>query len=54
MAAATDIPLVASGGVTTLDDVSKLVEMKMPAAIVGRSIYDGVMQLEDVIRIAGD
>ena len=26
----------------------------MPAAIVGRSIYDGVMQLDQVIEIAGD
>ncbi|MEM6978666.1 MAG: 1-(5-phosphoribosyl)-5-[(5-phosphoribosylamino)methylideneamino]imidazole-4-carboxamide isomerase [Planctomycetota bacterium] len=51
---ATDIPLVASGGVTTLDDVRQLVEMAMPAAIVGRSLYDGVMQLSDVIEIAGD
>ncbi|QDT60048.1 1-(5-phosphoribosyl)-5-[(5-phosphoribosylamino)methylideneamino] imidazole-4-carboxamide isomerase [Stieleria bergensis] len=54
MAAATDIPLVASGGVTTYEDVQKLVEMQMPAAIVGRSIYDGVMQLDEVIKIAGD
>lgn len=54
MAAATDIPLVASGGVTTYEDVQKLVEMGMPDAIVGRSIYDGVMELEEVIRIAGD
>ena len=54
MQAATDIPLVASGGVTTLDDVRQLVEMQMPAAIVGRSLYDGVMQLEDVISLAGD
>ncbi|WP_146521628.1 1-(5-phosphoribosyl)-5-[(5-phosphoribosylamino)methylideneamino]imidazole-4-carboxamide isomerase [Stieleria varia] len=54
MAAATDIPLVASGGVTTLDDVRQLVEMKMPAAIVGRSIYDGVMKLKDVLDVAGD
>ena len=54
MASATDIPLVASGGVTTYDDVQKLVQMEMPAAIVGRSIYDGVMQLDQVIEIAGD
>ena len=54
MAAATDIPLVASGGVTTYDDVQMLVEMGMPAAIVGRSIYDGVMQLQKVIAIAMD
>ena len=54
MSAATDIPLVASGGVTTLADVGKLVEMKMPAAIVGRSIYDGAMKLEEVFAVAGD
>ncbi len=54
MAAATDIPLVASGGVTTLDDVARLVKMNMPAAIVGRSIYDGVMKLEEVLDVAGD
>ena len=54
MAAATDIPLVASGGVTTLDDVRNLVDMQMPAAIVGRSLYDGAMKLEDVLRVAGE
>ena len=54
MAAATDIPLVASGGVSTLDDVQRLVQMNMPAAIVGRSLYDGAMELEDVLRIAGE
>jgi phosphoribosylformimino-5-aminoimidazole carboxamide ribotide isomerase len=54
MSVATDIPLVASGGVTTYDDVRNLVKMEMPAAIVGRSIYDGVMLLDQVIEIAGD
>lgn len=54
MMEATDVPLVASGGVTTLDDVRRLVQMEMPAAIVGRSIYDGVMKLEEVLDIAGD
>lgn len=54
MAAATDIPLVASGGVTTLADVEKLVEMQMPACIIGRSLYDGAMSLDEVLRIAGD
>jgi phosphoribosylformimino-5-aminoimidazole carboxamide ribotide isomerase len=52
MAAATDIPLVASGGVTTYEDVERLVAMKMPAAIIGRSLYDGVMELERVLQIA--
>lgn len=54
MAAATDIPLVASGGVTTLDDVRRLVEMAMPACIIGRSLYDEAIDLADVLRLAGD
>jgi len=54
MAAATDIPLVASGGVSTLEDVQQLVQMKMPAAILGRSLYDGVIMLKDALRIAGE
>ncbi len=54
MMVATDIPLVASGGVSSHDDIERLKAMGMPAAIVGRAIYDQVMQLEDVLRIAGD
>ncbi len=52
MAVATDIPVVASGGVSRYGDVEKLVEMGVPAAIVGRSLYDGVMDLAEVLRIA--
>jgi phosphoribosylformimino-5-aminoimidazole carboxamide ribotide isomerase len=40
MMTATDIPLVASGGVSTHDDVERLEAMGMPAAIVGRALYD--------------
>jgi phosphoribosylformimino-5-aminoimidazole carboxamide ribotide isomerase len=54
MMTATDIPLVASGGVSTHDDVERLEAMGMPAAIVGRALYDDAMKLEDVIRIARD
>jgi len=54
MAAATDILLVASGGVTTIDDVQRLVDMNMPACIIGRSLYDGAMSLEEVLQVAFD
>jgi len=54
MMKATDIPLVASGGVTTLEDVRRLKEAKIPAAIIGRSLYDGVMRLSEVLEIAED
>ncbi len=54
MMSATDIPLVASGGVSSLDDIERLEAMGMPAAIVGRALYDDAMKLEDAVRIAGD
>lgn len=54
MSSVTDIPLVASGGVTSLDDVRKLVQMQIPAAIVGRALYDGEMKLDEILEIAGD
>ena len=54
MMQATDIPLVASGGVTTLADVRCLKEAGIPAAIIGRSLYDGAMQLSEVLDIAED
>lgn len=54
MAAATDVPLVASGGVTTIDDVRSLVAAEMPAAIIGRALYEGRIDLAEVLDVAGD
>ena len=50
-------PVIASGGVTTLDDVRQLRELadrhpKISGAIVGRTLYEGKMQLADAIRVA--
>ena len=50
MQAATGIPVVASGGVTTIEDVAKLAEMNTHAAIVGRAIYDGRLDLSEAIQ----
>ncbi|QDV22726.1 1-(5-phosphoribosyl)-5-[(5-phosphoribosylamino)methylideneamino]imidazole-4-carboxamide isomerase [Aureliella helgolandensis] len=49
MQLATDIPIVASGGVTTLEDIAKLQEQRTPAAIVGRAIYEGQLDLAEVL-----
>ncbi len=52
MQLASPYPIVASGGVTTLEDVQKLVEQKMPACIIGRTLYEGRVSLGDVLKIA--
>lgn len=48
------IPVIASGGVTTLDDIRRLcaAERRHPllnAAIIGRALYEGTLELRDAI-----
>jgi len=43
------IDVIASGGVTTAEDVNKLREMNMYGAIIGKALYDGNLKLEDVL-----
>jgi phosphoribosylformimino-5-aminoimidazole carboxamide ribotide isomerase len=50
---AVDVPVVASGGVTSIDDVRNLVRIKAAAAIIGRSLYEGKITLPDAINAAG-
>ena len=52
--AATDRPVVASGGVTTLDDIRALmglVEQGVEGAIAGTALYEGRFSLEDALAL---
>lgn len=51
MQAATSIPVVASGGVTTLADIRRLSEMASHAAIIGRALYEGQLDLRETLAI---
>ncbi|SEW26592.1 1-(5-phosphoribosyl)-5-[(5-phosphoribosylamino)methylideneamino]imidazole-4-carboxamide isomerase [Natrinema salifodinae] len=44
---ATDIPVIASGGVATLDDVRALADASAAAVVVGSALYEGNFTLED-------
>ncbi len=44
--------IVASGGVSTLDDVKALREMNLYGAIVGKAIYTGDIDLKEAIEVA--
>lgn len=46
------LPVVASGGVTTIDDVRALAEAGLPAVIIGRALYEGAFELSEAIAIA--
>lgn len=46
--------IVASGGVTTLDDIKHLRDMGIYGAIVGKAYYAGTLDLAQAIQEAGD
>ncbi len=43
--------LVASGGVSCMEDIVALQEAGVPAVITGKAIYEGKIKLEDLVRI---
>jgi len=47
---AVDVPVVASGGVNTIEDIKKLAEFSPEAVIIGRSLYEGTLKLSDAIN----
>ena len=46
------VPVVASGGVTTVSDIKKLASLGAAGAIVGRALYEGSLALPDAINAA--
>ena len=49
-AAALPVPVVASGGVTTADDLRALAETGCEGAIVGKALYEGRFTLADALQ----
>ncbi|MGE3809055.1 MAG: 1-(5-phosphoribosyl)-5-[(5-phosphoribosylamino)methylideneamino]imidazole-4-carboxamide isomerase [Gemmataceae bacterium] len=52
MAAACPAPVIASGGVTTVDDVKQLAQLQLPGCIIGRALYEGTIQLPEALALA--
>jgi phosphoribosylformimino-5-aminoimidazole carboxamide ribotide isomerase len=55
LAQAISIPVIASGGVSTLDDVRALCAVEkegVMGAIIGRALYDGIIDLAEAQRLA--
>ncbi len=49
---AVNVPIVASGGITTIADIKALIKIGAPAAIIGRALYEGTLNLADAIKAA--
>jgi len=49
---AVEIPIVAAGGVTTVEDVKTLKAAGVAGAIIGRALYEGTITLTEALRAA--
>jgi len=49
---AVEVPVIASGGVREISDIKKLAELAVEAVIIGRSLYEGTLNLTDAINAA--
>ncbi len=48
-----DINIIASGGVSSLDDIKTLADMNIYGAILGKALYTGDVELSEAIEVAG-
>jgi phosphoribosylformimino-5-aminoimidazole carboxamide ribotide isomerase len=48
---ALNIPIIASGGITTYDDLLKLKEIGVDGVVVGSAIYKNIIDLKEAIKI---
>ena len=47
------IPVIASGGISSLDDLRALKARQIPGAILGRALYEGRIDLGEALTVAG-
>lgn len=52
MQSLTPLPLIASGGVSSVDDLRRLKAMDVWAAIVGKAYYEGRIRIEEAMEYA--
>jgi phosphoribosylformimino-5-aminoimidazole carboxamide ribotide isomerase len=54
LARAVTVPVIASGGVTSLEDVRRLARLGLAGCIIGRALYEGKLDLREVIQVAAE
>ena len=52
LAEAGNVPVIASGGVGNIEHIRQLRQLPVWGVIVGRSLYEGTLDLADAIRVA--
>jgi len=46
-----NVPLIASGGVSSIEDIKKLYSFKVDGVIVGKAIYDNKVKINEIFNI---
>ena len=60
LADSVNVPIIASGGVTSIKDIEALLEIderlsgSIAGVITGRAIYEGTLDLEEAIAVCGN
>lgn len=54
MKQAVAVPVIASGGVTTADDVARLAAAGVDGCIIGRALYEGGLSLAEAMAAGGE
>lgn len=47
-----DLQIIASGGVSSIDDINKLATLKLHGAIIGKAYYTGAINLAEAVEVA--
>lgn len=51
MAEVCNVPIIASGGMSTLADVEQLAKLKLFGIIIGRAYYEGTIDIQEALRV---
>ncbi|MBP3370002.1 MAG: 1-(5-phosphoribosyl)-5-[(5-phosphoribosylamino)methylideneamino]imidazole-4-carboxamide isomerase [Clostridia bacterium] len=49
-----NIRIVASGGISTLEDIRALIKMDIYGAILGKALYTGAIDLSEAVKLTGE
>lgn len=48
-----DVPIIAAGGVSSVEDITRLGEVGVAGAVIGRALYEGTLKLADALKAVG-
>jgi phosphoribosylformimino-5-aminoimidazole carboxamide ribotide isomerase len=51
LASVSSVPVIASGGVSDVEDVRRLAQVKLAGVVIGRAIYEGAIELKEALAV---